>query len=69
MSLVPNGADASFNHPYCTDPAYGTQLNSPLNSISPISTPEGSRFLCQITRNLLAKGVGMVMPIQFIYDL
>jgi hypothetical protein len=65
---VPPGSDASFNHPYCTDPAYGTQFNTAYSPQGPIySTPHGSRFLCQITRNLLAKGLGMVMPIQYVF--
>jgi hypothetical protein len=69
MSRSQIGAnDPSFNHPYCTDPVYGTQLNLPINSQNVVSTPQGSRFLCQLSRYFITKGVGAIMPVQFIYS-
>jgi hypothetical protein len=59
--------DPSFNHPYCTDPAYGTQLNPPFDAQNILSTPQGSRFLCQISRYFISKGAGAILPMQLIY--
>lgn len=62
--------DPSFNHPFCTDPTSpdGTVLQRKFGQASITGgTAAGSRFLCQISRHVLSRGVGIVMPVQFVY--
>jgi hypothetical protein len=60
--------DPSFNHPFCTDPSpYGSILQRSFSNLQLWTRAEGSRFLCQISRYLLSKGVGAILPVQYVY--
>jgi hypothetical protein len=70
-SNVVGNDDPSYNHPFCTDPIYGTQLNTSFNSMMAdkiSSTPQGSRFLCQISRFFMSRGAGAILPMQLLYS-